>query len=105
VADREPDGHGQARRVIRQPLPRDRRARDVDLAEGVEDLDGDRESLLELSVEVDDAGRPSRDEDLVDLLGRGRGEKEVEGLLELLGQVVGDGPQDREDVLPTFPPS
>ena len=52
MPDREPDGHGQAGRVLRQPLARDRRSRDVDLAEGVQDLNRDPEPFLQFAAQL-----------------------------------------------------
>ena len=95
----EPDADRERRTVLRQPRGVDDTVVGCDGAEGVHDLDGEAELLLQHLVELRHPRAAAGQDDRVDLVRAGGGVEEIDRLLELPGHVLADAREDRLDAL------
>src|ERR1700690_4486297 len=95
----EADGDRERRRCLGEPRGVDRAIVREDRPEGVEDLDGKAELVLQDVFEMRGLCATAGDHDRVHAIGARRGLEEIQRLLELGGGVLGDTGEDGLDRL------
>jgi hypothetical protein len=71
----------------------------ANVAERVHDFDGDLEALSEYLVEIQYLSAPARENHPIDVIDRRGGDEEIDGFLELCGEILGNAVEDAENLL------